>query len=205
MVTHVEATMRRRVPRRSPATVRLIPYPSWPTGRSDQARAEGSLALAPGHAPPTGPPGPSRVPPRPVPPGARLRAIPDRPAQDEPDPVGVAETITRLIVEVLAGVRPAHQLSRRATPSVCAELGLTAPRPAPPGPRPAGRRQWPPTRPRVLSWRVQEPVPGAAEVSAVVLIAGRVHAVALRLEPVRGRWLCSAIETTIHPCWPPQT
>jgi hypothetical protein len=55
----------------------------------------------------------------------------------------------------------------------------------------------------VVSWRVQEPVPGpagtAAEVSAVVRVAGRVHAVALRLEPFRGRWFCTAIETTLRP------
>ncbi|MCW2915222.1 MAG: hypothetical protein JWN52_3290 [Actinomycetia bacterium] len=51
----------------------------------------------------------------------------------------------------------------------------------------------------MVSWRVQEPVPGVAEVSAVVLMGGRFHAIALRLEPFRGRWLCSAIETTISP------
>jgi hypothetical protein len=51
----------------------------------------------------------------------------------------------------------------------------------------------------VVSLRVQEPAYGTAEVSATVLMAGRLHAVALRLEPFRGRWLCSAIETTLSP------
>jgi hypothetical protein len=118
----------------------------------------------------------------------------------EPDLAGAAETTIQLVVEVLAGVRPAHQLGRRATPSVCADLGIPAPlRPAGHGPRPARTGQWPSARPRVVSWRVQEPAPGAAEVSATVLIAGRFHAVALRLEPFRGRWLCCAIETTLSP------
>jgi hypothetical protein len=126
--------------------------------------------------------------------------VPDQKGQGEPDLAGAAETITQLVVEVLAGVRPAHQLSRRATPSVCAGLGLPAlRRPAHSGQRPARTDRWPSGRPRVVSWRVQEPVPGVAEVSAVVLMGGRFHAIALRLEPFRGRWLCSAIETTISP------
>ncbi|MGI8328830.1 Rv3235 family protein [Actinomadura scrupuli] len=220
--------MRRRVPRRPPAPVRLIPYPAGPGARRAEIRAEGSLALDPGHSPPTGPPGPpralrsvSRPPalegPRPAVPGAdraartagagpqaRLRAVPAGGAREEPGPPAVAEAITQLVVEVLVGVRPAHQLSRRATPSVCAELAPSAARPpARPGTGTgtgAGRTgRWPATRPRVVSWRVQEPVSGAAEVSAVVLLAGRCHAVALRLELFRGRWLCAAIETTLRP------
>jgi hypothetical protein len=182
--------MHRRVPRRSPATVRLIRYPSGPAVRREEARADGALALAPGHAPPTAPPRPRRA----------LLAVPDRTARGEPDLAGAAEMITQLVVEVLTGVRPAHQLSRRATPSVCADLGVTAlRRPAPSGPRAARAGRWPDARPRVVSWRVQEPEPGTAEVSATVLMAGRFHAIALRLEPFRGRWLCCAVETTLAP------
>jgi hypothetical protein len=124
--------------------------------------------------------------------------VPDQKGQGEPDLAGAAEMITQLVVEVLAGVRPAHQLSRRATPSVCAGLGVPVlRRPAHPGTRPTRTGRWPSARPRVVSWRAQEPIAGVAEVSAVVLIDGRFHAIALRLEPFRGRWLCSAIETTI--------
>jgi hypothetical protein len=127
-----------------------------------------------------------------------LRAVPDRSTQGEPDLAGVAETITQLIVEVLTGVRPAHQLSRRATASVCADVGVPAPqRPARLDPRAARTGRWPSARPRVVSCRVQEPAPGTAEVSATVLMAGRFHAIAMRLEPFRGRWLCCAIETTL--------
>ncbi|WP_171064642.1 Rv3235 family protein [Actinomadura soli] len=50
--------------------------------------------------------------------------------------------------------------------------------------------------PKVLSSRLQRPAPAVAETVAVVVVAGRVHALALRLEHTRGRWRCTALETT---------
>jgi hypothetical protein len=100
----------------------------------------------------------------------------------------VAEAAVRLIVEVLAGTRPAHQLSLVAVPAVCREM--TARR----GPAGAGGKRVVP--PRVLSARSQRPSPAVTETAAVVVVAGRVHALALRLEHTRGRWRCTALETT---------
>lgn len=125
-----------------------------------------------------------------VPPGRRgpgpLRMV--RPADGMDAEVrAVADTTLRIVVEVLAGTRPPHQLSLVAVPAVC--RGLAPHRRAVPG----GRRIVPP---RVLSSRLQRPSPAVAEASAVVVVAGRVHAVALRLQHLRGRWRCTAVETT---------
>jgi hypothetical protein len=99
----------------------------------------------------------------------------------------VAETTLRIIVEVLAGTRPPHQLTLVAVPAVC--RGLAAHR----RPVPAGRRITPP---QVMSTRVQRPSHTVAEASAIVAVAGRVHAIALRMQHLRGRWRCTAVETT---------
>jgi len=102
----------------------------------------------------------------------------------------VADAAVRLIAEVLAGARPAAHLSLVAAPPVCREMTrLRAPRPG------RGARIAPP---KVLSTRLQRPTPAAAEATAVVVVAGRVHALALRLDHTRGRWRCTALETTAH-------
>ncbi|WP_242903283.1 Rv3235 family protein [Actinomadura terrae] len=129
-----------------------------------------------------------------------------------------AEATVRIIVDVLSGARPGHQLSQVAVPAVCQELerlypprGRAVPsRPATPGrgtaPQraassgstvPPGAHQTGRVVPgRVLSSWLQRPAPDVAEVGAVVVVAGRVRALALRLELVRGRWRCTAVETT---------
>jgi uncharacterized protein DUF6459 len=89
-----------------------------------------------------------------------------------------------LVVEVLAGVRPMGHLARRCTAEVCRELTRHLPLGA--------RRELP----RVLSVRHQELRPGVAEAAAVVMLAGRVQALAVRLERRRGRWHCRALTTT---------
>ncbi len=99
----------------------------------------------------------------------------------------VADAAVRLVVEVLAGMRPAHQLSLVAVPAVCRAV-------APHGRPGAGGGRIAP--PRVLSSRVQRPSPAVAEAVAVAAVSGRVHALALRLEHTRGRWRCTALETT---------
>ncbi|RFS86455.1 hypothetical protein D0T12_07680 [Actinomadura spongiicola] len=99
----------------------------------------------------------------------------------------VADAAVRLVVEVLAGTRPPHQLSLVAVPGVCRELSRRGDAVR------RGRRVVPP---KVLSSRLQRPVPAVAEVVAVVVVAGRVHALALRLQHTRGRWRCTALETT---------
>ncbi|MEU8347045.1 Rv3235 family protein [Actinomadura meyerae] len=122
----------------------------------------------------------------PAPPGPGLRVV--RPGDGvEAEVRAVADTAVRLVVEVLAGARPAHQLSLVAVPAVCRAFA------PPPGAGARGRRVVPP---KVLSTRMQRPSPAVAEATAVVVVAGRVHALALRLELARGRWRCTALETT---------
>jgi len=95
-----------------------------------------------------------------------------------------AEATVRIIVDVLAGMRPAHRLSEIAIPTVCRELA----------------RRWSgPERavpPQVLSSWLQQPARDAVEVGAVVIVGGHVKALAARLELRRGRWRCAALETT---------
>ncbi|WP_147312367.1 Rv3235 family protein [Thermomonospora umbrina] len=102
----------------------------------------------------------------------------------------VAGSTVRLVMEVLAGTRPLRQLARRATPAVCRGLAPFAV---------AVRPRGPIQPPRVLTSWVQEPAAGAAEAGAVIAVNGRVQALALRLEHHRGRWRCTALETTAPP------
>lgn len=51
--------------------------------------------------------------------------------------------------------------------------------------------------PRILRTWSQSPAPGTVETGAVVVLNGRVHALALRLDLHRGRWRCTAVETTV--------
>ncbi|WP_433328757.1 Rv3235 family protein [Spirillospora sp. CA-294931] len=106
-----------------------------------------------------------------------------RVVSEDTDPRMVAEATLRLVAEVLAGTRTSHHLSRRAHPLICE--GLSRLSPAPTRVRP----------PRVLVSWVQMPVAGVIETGGVVEIAGRVRALALRLELWRGRWRCTALET----------
>ena len=155
-----------------PSAVRFIPYRAAPPAGT---ATHGALALRPPAPPPVRPPG--------------LRLV--RPADGMDAEVrAVADAAVRLIAEVLAGARPAAHLSLVAAPPVCREMTrLRAPRPG------RGARIAPP---KVLSTRLQRPTPAAAEATAVVVVAGRVHALALRLDRTRGRWRCTALETTAH-------
>jgi hypothetical protein len=107
--------------------------------------------------------------------------------------VVAAMATARACAEVIAGVRPLHHLAGRATPEVYDRLGRTLP-----AARPATGRQANRTL-RVTVPLVQVPLPGVAEVSAVVFTGGHAHALALRLERMRGRWRCACVETTLSP------
>ncbi|MFD0903361.1 Rv3235 family protein [Actinomadura sediminis] len=164
---------RRPIPNRRPGTGR---GPDAPTivriGRHRASpRTDGALALA-------------RVPGAQALDGA-LRIV--RPGDDaEAEVRRVADTALLMVAETLAGTRPPARLSLIAVPEVCHALGTR--RAAPPA-----RRVVPP---RVLTSWLQRPAPTAAETGAVIVVAGRVHALALRLEHLRGRWRCTAVETT---------
>ncbi|HTW20344.1 MAG TPA: Rv3235 family protein [Mycobacteriales bacterium] len=103
-----------------------------------------------------------------------------------PDPRPWTARLAQAIVEVLAGARPASQLSRVATLDVLALLERGSGRL---GARPGG----PPRRPIVGSVHVSQPRPGVAEACAVVDTGVRKRAIALRLEGRNGQWRCTAL------------
>jgi hypothetical protein len=125
-------------------------------------------------------------------PTARLHLV-ERPPDE--DLRNAAASIVQLVTEVLAGTRTLRHLARRAVPEVCD--GLAA-HPLPVAP---GARIIPP---RILTSWLQEPAADVAETGAVVVLAGHVQALALRLERHRGRWRCTAVETTIPTPAPPR-
>jgi hypothetical protein len=113
---------------------------------------------------------------------------------DLPDEPGVQvemERWMRLLVEVLAGRRPARQLSGVAARPVLRYLRVCAERlSAPRGHAGVGVR-WPA---QVITVRVCQPHEGAAEVAGVCLLGGRVRAVAVRFERCRsGAWFCEVV------------
>lgn len=94
-----------------------------------------------------------------------------------------ATTLVRALLEVLAGDRPLRQLARCTSPAVYDELEVLV---SPTAPRP-----WAGTLRRVL---LSEPLPGIAEVTAVVVHGARTVAMALRFEGVDGRWQLTALQ-----------
>ena len=96
----------------------------------------------------------------------------------------------QVLLEVLAGQRPATQLLRWSSTDVYASLQKRAALSA------RLRRGASPARPpAVLSVRASSPRDGVSEASAVVVDSGRVRAIALRLEGWDGRWRVTALET----------
>lgn len=99
-----------------------------------------------------------------------------------PAPAPRAAAAVRLLLEVLAGERPARHVARWVAPGVLRGLERSADRRAAYG-----------RRPRLQSLRVTEPADAVAEVSAVVALGERMRAVALRLEGLDGRWTVTAL------------
>jgi Family of unknown function (DUF6459) len=101
-----------------------------------------------------------------------------------PDPKPLVRRLAQVIAEVLAGARPAAQLSDVAAPDVIRLLV-----------RSAGRLRAYPTgpqqRPVVRSVHIDEPRLGVAEACAVINLGTRYRAIALRLESTNGRWRCT--------------
>ena len=93
-----------------------------------------------------------------------------------PDPARWAGQVAHVLLEVITGQRPLHQLTKW----VSSEL---------PG---HGRQVRP--RVRVLRVRVCEPADGVAEAAVVVLDGDRVRAMALRLVGQDGRWVVHTME-----------
>ena len=138
--------------------------------------------------------------PAPTRPGVPLRLVPPADGRDGaapaggptrrdalPDPRPWTARLAQAVAEVLAGARPAAQLSRVATLEVLRLLERNSG-------RLGARRDSPTRRPLVSSVHVSEPRDGVAEVCAVVDTGPRRRALAMRLEGTDGRWRCTALQ-----------
>lgn len=104
--------------------------------------------------------------------------------------INQASRFVQAVVDIVAGDRPCSQVIGRADSDVYSLLtahAVAASRMRRPGPV---RRR----RPRVVSVRVVCHRPGVAEVSARVRHGERSRALAARLDNVRGRWVCTALD-----------
>lgn len=133
--------------------------------------ARRALALVP-------PAGPARRRAAPRPPDER--AVTPRGALPDPRPRAVA--LVRALLEVLAGDRPSRHLAAATSLEVLEQVERRCR---------AGGRTWARS---LRSVRVTEPVPGVAEVCALVDRGSRCAALALRLEGLDGRWMVTALE-----------
>lgn len=114
-------------------------------------------------------------------------------ACDLPDPSLWASHIAQGLVEVMHGVRPPSQVMRWTTPEVYAVVARR-------GSRAArrrtthGDRATSAHRTRIIRVRICEPAPDVVEAAIVLLDAGRVRALALRLVGRDGRWVVEALQ-----------
>ena len=155
----------------SARTLRLVP-PAWTPG-----------ALAPAVLPAPARTAPLRL----VPPADDDEDLPARtPLAELPSARPFAHALVQRLLEVMAGLRPVSQLQRDTSFELFEELErVLCARPRTAGPRPSTRD--------VRSVHVQTREDGVAEVCATVRRAGRVTALALRLEGVSGAWRCTAL------------
>lgn len=105
-----------------------------------------------------------------------------------PDPRRWAAMIAQAVVEIVAGRRPPVQVVRWLEAPVYERVRRSAEAAATRGARRAG------TPVRVRRVRVSTDLDAAVEAVVVVDDGLRCRALALRLEALDGRWLCSALE-----------
>jgi hypothetical protein len=119
------------------------------------------------------------VPPRaaPVPQSRRRAAV--------PDPGLWTRRLLIGIIESAAGQRPLSQLTPMLSTSVAFGLGEDLRGTSP-------KRQWLRTA-RIGSVRSTEPIDGVAELCATLRTPRQTHAVAVRLEIRRDRWICTRL------------
>jgi hypothetical protein len=145
-------------------------------------------------------PGPDRT----APPGSRTAARTGPPSGPEPEPPGPepeppgpehrrwVSGFVLAAFEVTAGVRPSGQLVRWCTDDVRSTLRRQLALETSGGQVPDRRPGFPGAR--VLSVRSSAPDDGHVESAVTVAIGTRVRAVALRTEPLGGRWRVTALE-----------
>jgi hypothetical protein len=177
----------------SPLRIRRLPAaagepPAWqPTPSSGAERyAQGALALD--FRLPSGLPATPRAPELVVLPGGRQAY---RTPAGLPDVRDWAARFVQAIVEVIGGDRPVSQLIRWTDAAVYLDvsrrvriLGVTS----------TATTRSRANRPQVRSVHICQPREGVAEVAVHIRHGARSRAVAARLEVVRDRWLCTALE-----------
>jgi hypothetical protein len=166
-----------------PPMLRLVPAPRTDPPYDDEVPppgpvVDGTLALA-------FPTPPQLLPLRLVPPADPLDD--DDGHAPPPDARQWSRRLAQAVVEVLAGVRAAAQLSRYATFEVLEQLERATGRL---GGRPDGA---PARRPAVVNVRVCQPHAFACEVAAVIDTGRRHRALAVRLDADHGRWRCTSL------------
>lgn len=109
-----------------------------------------------------------------------------RPRRDLPDAAEWTGSLVVAVVQTLLGQRPVAQLNRWVADDVLGAVTLHQRR------RAGADRGV--VRVGLRSLRVQHPHPEVAEVSAHVAVGGTATPVALRLEALGHRWLCTALE-----------
>jgi hypothetical protein len=171
----------------SERALRLCPAPPLDGPFDDEREhvpppVDGTLALA------FPPPVRVGVPLRLVPPaGQATPSAPPNRRELLPDPRPLTARLAQAIAEVLAGARAPGQLADVASLDVLRLLERGAG-------RLSARTGGPRRRPVVRSVRVSEPCDGVAEGCAVLDTGIRHRVLALRLEEVRGRWRCTALQ-----------
>jgi hypothetical protein len=127
----------------------------------------------------------------PLPPAAkRLHLVPPLGREEPvslPPPRAWAARLAQAIVEVLAGERPLSQLVRWTSENVYADLGRWATA------QPDRRARRTIGQGRLQALRTCEPERGIVEAAAVIRFSNRHRLVALRLEVIRGRWVCTRL------------
>ncbi|WP_151524316.1 Rv3235 family protein [Serinicoccus kebangsaanensis] len=106
--------------------------------------------------------------------------------QDLPEAQAWARRTLRALLEICAGNRPVEQLSRWLAPEVRERVARRSQLA-----RRRGGRFGPPLVRAVLACH---PADGVCEISAVVVLEGRVRALAMRISGVDGRWVITALE-----------
>jgi hypothetical protein len=107
-----------------------------------------------------------------------------------PDPHAWSARLAQAVLEVAAGARPSSQLWRWTTQAILDDVRQRS-RPATVLDSQRRRAQVPAL---VRSVHVCEPADGVVEATAIVAGRLRTRALALRLEGLNGRWLCTALE-----------
>lgn len=108
------------------------------------------------------------------------------PVWELPDPKTATARIAQILIDVMVGQRPVSQLNSVTNAAVRANV-LRAVAALPPSPLATRARL------QVASVRVTIPGPGIVEASAVIRGTHRSRAMALRLEGLDGRWMCTAL------------